>query len=46
MVESKIVPYEFAHLSIVENIWAHSKNIEGGQDILNTVKIFLNWQME
>ena len=40
--KSEIVAYEFAYLSMVKNIWTHSKNIEGGQKILNTAKIFLN----
>ena len=35
MVKSKIVPYKFADLSMVKNIWTHSKNIEDGQKILN-----------
>ena len=35
MDKSKIVPYEFAYLSIAKDIWTHSKNSEDGQKSLN-----------
>ena len=42
MVKSKNLPYKFTYLSIVTNIWTHSKNIERGQKYLNMVKKYLN----
>ena len=42
MVKSKILPYKFTYLSMVKNIWTHSKNIEHGQKYLNMVKKYLN----
>ena len=38
MVKSKILPYKFSYLSMVKNIWTHSKNIEHGQKYLNIEK--------
>ena len=38
MVKSNILPYKFAYLSMVKNVWPHSKNIEHGQKILNETK--------
>ena len=40
MVKSDILPYKFAYLSIVKNIWPYSKNIEHVQKNLNATKIF------
>ena len=42
MVKSKILPYEFTYLSMVENIWTDSKTIEHSQKYLNMVKKYLN----
>ena len=33
MVKSKILPYEFSYLSMVKNIWTHSKIFEQGQKL-------------
>ena len=38
MVKSDILPYKFAYLSMVKNIWPHSNNIERGQNFLNATK--------
>ena len=40
MIKSDILPYRFAYLSMVKNIWPHSKNIERGQKILNATNFF------
>ena len=42
MVKSKILPYKFTYLSMVKNIWTHSKDIEHGQKYLNMGKKYLN----
>ena len=41
MVKSKILSYKFTYLSMVKNIWTHSKNIEHSQKYLNMVKKYL-----
>ena len=40
MVKSDILPYKYANLCMVKNIWPHSKNIELSQKILNAIKFF------
>ena len=40
MAKSKILPYKVTYLSMVKNIWTHSKNIERGQKYLTWSKIF------
>ena len=40
MVKRDILSYKFAYLSMVKNIWPHSKNIERGRKNLNPTKMF------
>ena len=42
VLKSDILPYKLAYLSVVKNIWLHSKNVEQGQNFLNTTNFFLN----
>ena len=40
MVKSDILPYRYANLCMVKNIWPHSKNNELSLNFLNAIKIF------
>ena len=39
-VKSDIFPYKFAYLTMVKNIWLHSKNIDCGQKKFERKQIF------
>ena len=40
LLKSDILPYRFAYLSIVKNIWPDLKNIEAGQKIWTQLNFF------